>query len=53
MCCSATYCKHGKMRKICKESECLPKASMLCEHIVRKDSCDICAGCDHGHVKKK
>ena len=51
-CRPTSCCKHGKMRKICKESECLPKAFMLCEHVVRKDSCVICAGCDHGRVKK-
>ena len=53
MCGSAAYCKHGKMRKICKESECLPNASMLCEHKERKDSCKICAACNHGLIKKK
>ena len=52
-CGSMSYCKHGTMRKICKESECLPYAYMLCVHTVRKDSCNICARCDHGRVKKK
>ena len=51
--CGNTYCKHNRPRKICKESECLPFASMLCGHKQRKGSCPTCDACAHGLIKDK